>query len=244
MKLKDEPEKFKPTFENGGFWEYYRDLERQFQEFQSYIPYVAPNEQVCSFRLLNLLLNIGGHIDSVFKQMAVYEEFEKDEGCKKIRAKVEQARDNVRKSNFASGPGIKLCLKTFEALYLISKQTVTFKRVPERDILSPFEVANPKTGAPYWWDVYNNAKHDTHEYFNMANLKAVRDALAGAFLLNAIHIPSVLRLNDYHLLTPTYGEMIGLHSLENSLVRKERIYAVLETPLFIFDYENRWLSHE
>ena len=31
---------FEPTFENGGFWEYYRTLERQFEDFLDYVPYL------------------------------------------------------------------------------------------------------------------------------------------------------------------------------------------------------------
>ena len=66
---------FTPTFENGGYWEYYRDLERQFENFLEFVPYLSGNENTYSFRLANLILAIGAHIDSAFKEMARYPEF-------------------------------------------------------------------------------------------------------------------------------------------------------------------------
>src|SRR3990172_12589089 len=98
---------FNPTFENGGFWEYYKDLERQFEEFLTYVPYFGKNESTCSFRLLNILLNIGGYVDSAFKEMAMYKRFSKNAKCKQIKSQVKQAREKVKKNEFAMGPGIK-----------------------------------------------------------------------------------------------------------------------------------------
>lgn len=46
-------------FGNGIFWELYKDLERQFQTFLEYTPYLEGNENVYSFKLLNLILSIG-----------------------------------------------------------------------------------------------------------------------------------------------------------------------------------------
>jgi hypothetical protein len=57
-----EQQGFNPTFENGGFWEYYKDLERQFENFLNYVPYLKDNENTYSFRLANLLLSIGAWI--------------------------------------------------------------------------------------------------------------------------------------------------------------------------------------
>ena len=46
----EEQQGFNPTFENGGFWEYYKDLERQFEEFLEYVPYLEENENTSFFR--------------------------------------------------------------------------------------------------------------------------------------------------------------------------------------------------
>jgi len=56
MSKKEAPKKFKPTFANGGFWEHYKDLERQFENFLDYVPCFEDNENTYSFRLANLLL--------------------------------------------------------------------------------------------------------------------------------------------------------------------------------------------
>ena len=67
--------RFNPNFENGGFWDYYKDLERQFEDFLVYVPYLEGNEEVYSFKLANLLLGIGAHIDSALKEIAKYSYF-------------------------------------------------------------------------------------------------------------------------------------------------------------------------
>jgi len=50
-------EKIEDNFEKGIFWELYKDLERQFQNFLEYVPYLPGNETVYSFKLLNLILS-------------------------------------------------------------------------------------------------------------------------------------------------------------------------------------------
>ena len=61
---------FNPSFENGGYWEYYKDLERQFENFLDYVPYLEGNENTYSFRLANMILTVGAHIDSALKKIA------------------------------------------------------------------------------------------------------------------------------------------------------------------------------
>src|SRR4030042_747471 len=114
----EEQQGFNPTFENGGFWEYYKDLERQFEEFLEYVPYLKVNE---------------------------------------IRSK-----------------------------------QVIFKCLPERIPITPFKETKPE-----WWDFYNDIKHDITPSFSKANLKNVRDALAGAFLLNVVFESSINRLEKH-----------------------------------------------
>lgn len=47
-------------FEKGYFWELYIDLERQFRAFLTYVPYLKGNEKTYSYRLLSMILSIGG----------------------------------------------------------------------------------------------------------------------------------------------------------------------------------------
>jgi len=232
--------KFKPTFRNGGFWEHYRDLERQFQEFLNFVPYFDNNKGVHSFRLTNILLNLGGYVDSAFKEMARYPEFcrRKDSNCKKIVDVVRENRKKIKRGEFAGGPGIKFCLETFEEIYHLSQRKVNFKRLPLREEVFPYFPFNQETNAPYWWDVYNHTKHDFHEFFEKTNLESTRNALAGAFLLNVIHKPSILRLNEHNVTKPKYGiNRVKSYVLRDIL--KTTIYPplIVETELFYFDCE-------
>jgi hypothetical protein len=87
--MAEEEKGFKPNFENGGFWEYYKDLERQFESFLEYVPYLEGNENTYSFRLANMILAIGAHVDSAFKEMARCDMFADKESCKEILIRTE-----------------------------------------------------------------------------------------------------------------------------------------------------------
>jgi hypothetical protein len=245
--MAESKKKFDPTFENGGFWEYYKDLERQFEDFLVYVPYLDKNEEICSFRLVNILLGICSHIDSAIKEIAFYDKFNEISKWKKIRETVVENRAKIEQGKIPTGPSFKKCLEALESTYCISTKEVTFKRLPERQKIKPYKPFNQKTQTPFWWDIYNHNKHDLHEYFEKATLKQTRDALAGAFLLNVIHEPASLRLFDYGLLKPKYGQE-GFEIIYPTF-KSHDIYPetpkgelenpfTIETPLFIYDYEN------
>ncbi|MCJ7635401.1 hypothetical protein MUP77_23805 [Candidatus Bathyarchaeota archaeon] len=241
----------KDNFEKGIFWELYQDLERQFSDFLEYIPYLEGNENAYSFRLLNLILNIGGYVDSAFKEMARYPKFNENVGCQEIMGKIKESEQRKKEGKGPIPVSIELPLKTFETEYKLSQRAVVFKRLPKGELVLPFKPHNAKTGAPRWWDVYNGLKHDVSLEIKKANLRNARDALAGAFLLNVIHEPSVLRLHDNGFLkfTPQHieGETAGpfeyslmvvpRHMLVDMLNRRQNFSGYVKTPLFLFDYE-------
>lgn len=148
--------KFKPTFENGGFWELYKDLERQFEDFLTYVPYLQGNQKAYSFRLLNLILSVGGHIDSAFKEMARFPKFSEDEKCKEILK-----RASERSGIFSTA------VTTFDNIYKISSRKIYFKRLPERELVIPF------SRSAKWWHFYGDLKHEISlnlEYASLATL--------------------------------------------------------------------------
>ena len=222
--------KFKPTFENGGFWEYYKDLENQFQNFLEYVPYVKGNENTYSFKLLSQILSIGGYIDSAFKEMARFPKFSENEICINILRRAEQ-RLGIIKSG----------VEAFDNLYKISTRIVTFRFIPERVDIQPFKCTDT---IPEWWDFYNELKHDVGINLEKANLKNTRDALAAAFLLNAVHFPSLYRLYQHLILDKVEGiPMIGFESRPRSLewIKQEyesgrKFNFKLKTTLFIYDF--------
>lgn len=228
---------FKPTFENGGFWEYYRDLERQFEDFLNYVPYLDRNEDTYSFRLVNLILAIGAHINSAFEEMAKYAEFAEKYPTllKKIKKREAGIKDYY----------------VLAAYYKLPQREVMFKRLPTRENIIPFKgyerVKDEKVKTPDWWRAYNSVKHRFSQSFEKANLKNTRNALAGAFLLNVSHKPAALRLYDYNIMKPQLRE--GLHGMKISVTRKSVIYMLenqgicpgfTETPLFVFNHWKKW----
>lgn len=235
--------RFNPAFENGGFWEYYKDLERQFENFLEYVPYLEGNENTYSFRLANLILAIGAHIDSAFKQIANYPEF------------ITKYPLILKKED---GTPIKPTIWNYHPLaeeYDLSHKQVTFKCLPEREYVVPFaqylktkdKIGKDCINCPDWWNVYNKVKHEFSDNFKEANLKNVRDTLAGAFLLNVIHIPAALRLFNYGLFKQKYPITMFWANADNTFMGDKlqpkpptsivKDAFTIETSLFIYDYE-------
>jgi len=252
-------EEIADNFEKGIFWELYLDLERQFQNFLEYVPYLPGNENIYSFKLLNLILSIGGYVDSAFKEMARYPKFSEDENCKKILGLLKKSKENIEKGERPKFPSIKLYLKTFDRLHLasfdtvrrsyksneLSKMKVIFKRLPEREDVIPFKPCNPRTNAPEWWDIYNGLKHDVSLNIEKASLKNTRDALAGAFLLNVIHEPAFRRFFKFGILkleskggfgTIASESWVSPPYLEQDIKRGISTHYFVETSLFIYKY--------
>jgi len=226
-------------FENGIFWELYKDLERQFQTFLEYVPYLEGNEKTYSFKLLNLILSIGGHVDSAFKEMVRFRGLPKDPKISEIRQKLQRAeiaRASGNRPGRADFTSMWELFEVFEKIYTLSEKTIIYKILPDRDTHKPFEAIknDPNSG---WWNIYNGLKHDVSFTLKDANLKNTWDALASAFLLNVIHEPAILRLNKYGMLKSKYGDTFLQKTLEVMLMKKQKIWGILETPLFIYDYE-------
>ena len=210
---------FQSTFENGGFWDLYSDLERNFCNFLEYVPYLPGNEKTYSFKLLNLFNSIGGYIDSAFKEMARYsfQDSSETDLCQDILE-----RANNRQGIFATSIDI------FDTIYGIKIQKVKFKCLPDREIIVPFS-----SECHDWWGVYNDVKHEVGFNLTKANLKNVRDSLAGAFLLNAIHIPGAIRLRKYGVFKEKW--QIPTWDFEDRIKRHEYAIGEVTTPIFVYD---------
>ncbi len=231
------PKLFSPNFENGGYWDYYKDLERQFVSFLSFVPYIDKNENVCSFRLANLIFAIGAHIDSAFKEIIRYPT---------LASKYAELNKMI-----AEGKPRRPCITDYIVLnddYDLSKKALFFKRLPEREELSPFKEygknASDEVTTPQWWKVYNNLKHNFSDNFEHATLKNARDALAGAFLLNVVHKPAVKRLLKYKIYK---SKWLGTpdFALEEMLDKGNQIPPVsIQTPVFYFELDQEYDNPE
>ena len=224
---------FKPNFENGGLWEYYKDLERQFENYLQYVPYLVGNEKTYSYRLADLILSIGAHIDSTFKEIARYPDFEKKYPGILINSKGKQKNTTIWDYYDLSEE------------YSLPAKRVWFKRLPERQEIHPFRDYQKKIDkkgkevivCPNWWNVYNGVKHKFKDNFGKATLRVARNALAGAFLLNVVHIPGALRLCEYGLVTNSVGNRVRpCSSFEHNLIAKMKPNKHVETSVFAYDY--------
>ena len=248
-------EETKDSFERGFFWELYQDLERQFVTILEYVPYLKGNETTYSFRLINLILSIGGHVDSAFLEMARYSGFAQDDKCSKIvrdKEKFDEFKECKRRKSEWEGakqspPGLVDYLRTFEPIYGLTKMEVIFKRLPKREPLVLFAKEGSRIKVPRWWDIYNNVKHDVGVGIRDATLENARDALATAFLLNTLHIPSALRLLDFGVLKQGVAHE-GLHGISvidpiphvrSFIEEKRRFSGFVSTYVFIYDYNQR-----
>lgn len=231
-------------FSNGYFWELYRDLEKQFSLFLEYVPFLKGNEATYSFKLLNLMLSIGGHIDSAFLEMARYSEFKDSEKCKKMLKKKKDFDEYKKcvekkgkwKGKKPSPPSLIDYVECFEEQYELSKIKVNFKCIPERVPLTPFKENDNGKPRIEWWDDYNQLKHNVGENLKNANLQNTRDALACAFLLNVIHKPAILRLNDYGLIKPKNDRCNYSREEMEKMLKDSRPNVTIETDLFHYDY--------
>ncbi len=225
-------------FEKGYFWEYYLDLERQFIDFLHFVPYLDGNETVYSYRLANLLLAIGAHIDSALKEICKYPEFSKK--YPKIIEKIGKNKATI------------LDYYPIAEEYCISERKVGFKRLSKPETITPFEyyiIINNDKKTPYWWTVYNEVKHKFSHNFQKANLINVKNILAGAFLINVIHKPAIKKLVMLGVAKPIRQTMdvmydsvvIDSGSIISNIdsILEDTIYPpfFVETDLFFFIYE-------
>jgi len=226
-------------FQSGIFWEAYHDLEKQLIQFLDYLPYESGNESAHSYRLLNILSSVGGYIDSSFKEIRRYEKYSERFDVKEaeIKAKNEEL---LKEGKYPILFGFGCYLEVINDIYKIIDKKVIFKRLPGRETIEPFRNRE-------WWEIYNSTKHDLGKNINLANLMNTVTAMGAAFLINAVHEPSILRLYDYDILNSCISRMRIHQSLSESIPRNlllemlkrgQEIPAFLETDLFIYFYEN------
>lgn len=181
--------------------------------------------------------------------MARYPGFSENEQCQEILKRIEKSAENVEKGEAPITVPIWLSLKAFEKEYKLSQKRIIFKRLPEREPITPFEPYNLKTKAPKWWQIYNGLKHDVGVNIQDANLHNALYALAGAFLLNVYHIPAAVRLCKYGILKAQIRQIkdfgrgsiidIACEVVEDMLIKNRKFWGFVETPLFIFSYEQK-----
>lgn len=173
--------------------------------------------------------------------MARYPNFSSNNACKKIIDKLQESENNIRSGKPPLTIPIGLCLEAFEKEYEISKKRIIFTQSPERKEIIPFEPPSIENKIPEWWRVYNGLKHDVIVNIKEAHLQNTLKALAGAFLLNVIHVPAIFMLYEHATLKPALKGGSYFTGNKDTLRKYLDTHKVMnigfvETPVFIYDY--------
>ena len=108
-----------------------------------------------------MILGIGAHIDSAFKEIFSWSTFS-SKYADILR------RINAEKANMTD-------YRKLETEYNLSKRKVVFKCLPNRETIIPFQGFDIES--PKWWKDYNKTKHEFSKNFDKANLKNARTLL-------------------------------------------------------------------
>ncbi|MFX0140107.1 MAG: hypothetical protein ACFFDN_41075 [Candidatus Hodarchaeota archaeon] len=176
-------------FKTGLAWKVFNETEKEFVSFLDVVPFVPKHENVFSFKLFNLIISIGSHIDNIFKAMSRYQKY--------------QNINDVLEIVNSDRPNIYMYRKAFEPIYYLSSKKIYVKKEPIISIreyysnIIPFYRFNKRS--PNWWDVYNELKHSWFEGDNIykANISNTLRALSALFLLIIRHEESWNKLVDY-----------------------------------------------
>jgi len=232
------------TFMDGFFWNNFKSMEQDFLRFLEYTPYCVMNDEMYSPKLTGLLLQIGGYIDSAFKEMARFFTFTEVKSYKIKRGVLTEKLERKAVKDI-----IDYCA-VFEGIYDLSNNShgdLIAKLDFGLQHLRPFEkFAGAKS--PEWWTAYNKVKHEYSAEFDRANIKNVLNGLAGAFLLNALHYPSIELLWKLGYLEA--GSRVGETGFQNIMHHKGAFNEYMkvavsnlsplnlgiriETPLFLY----------
>ena len=220
------------AFETGLMWNVYNDMEGVFMEFLDYVPPAQDHKKVYSYKLLRLMLQIGGYVDTAFKEMLLSPKFDGNAECEEIRKKAVKG-EIVTIDDFR---------EIFEPVYDLSSKIV-FVKSPKHfallvDRFNPFlEFGKEKN--PKWWNAYNGVKHNWLKNLKKANVENTLKALGGAFLLNAIHEPSLIELakRGIAMTFDVSGRRIRIvEELLTKIIKRERpphgIIIIVDTQLF------------
>ena len=165
-------------------------MEKQFIDYLKYVPLTDDHKKVYSSKLLRLMLQLGGYIDTAFKEISFCPDFNNNNDCLAIRRKTD-------KNGLIT---FDTYLTTFEPIYqlyskkVIVKQLQCFSYRPLLiDVLYPFKVEKNRV-VPKWWTAYNRVKHNMLKGLKNANVENSLSALSGAFLINLIFKPSIISL--------------------------------------------------
>ena len=140
------------------YWNYYRVLEEDFLSITRYIEICEENHQTCSNEIIKQIQAIGSEFDNI---------------CKEICGFNLSDRKNIK--DYADW--------IFKNIDNVRKTIITVKNT-RNTILKPFENWNEnKASSLFWWEAYNDIKHNTINNFKKGNFKNLINSLAALYFM-------------------------------------------------------------
>lgn len=251
-------------------WVQYERLEKRLIHYFDYVPPIEAHHDVWSNELGEILILSGTSLNSFLAAGLYCDQFNEYEIACDMRLKLEDPNRDVNIGDLR---------KVYEKFYALSQQPVFLLKtehsvvekkgiVPHFLKLAPFAEWAPtrkkKGRKPEWWDVFTDLKHQRLKKIERATLKTVIDAVAGFFMVLAVHLGSIPTLTRFGVIHDEHGGKPMQHRIEwnlvthrprddDGMVRKvpvdvDRKFCVAETPLFGYAYPappgkyERWLS--
>jgi len=159
-------------------WNYFLALENDLELVSRYIEFIGNNFKTYSIELAYLLLASSSEIDVMMKQLCT------------ILAPKEKRKDINDYKKIIKQYKPKLVDETVD----ISRYGLSF---------TPWENWRKK-GNPFWWQSYNNVKHERNNCFNEANLKNVLNSLGALLISNFYYYLSTFSKEEGRIVEPTF----------------------------------------
>lgn len=228
----------KNIFMTGEVWKTYTMVEKDFLDFIEYVPLTQEHSKVYSIKLSDMLLRLGSYIDTLFKEMLLFDGL--DQNSNVNQSKLKKARKRKEEGKIS----IKNYREIFEPYYKLSERAIVVYDPHHNFVTYPF-LQFGKGRSPPWWNKYNRVKHDLYKNMKEATMHRVLHALAGLFLLNTIHVEERLYLLDIGVIR---SEAIPYHYLRDHLQSDVDIKTkanqdiIAQSGLFIYPYAGRTWS--
>jgi len=215
-------------FRRGIAWYKYSSLERDFINLTSYIPFEEQYDEIWSENFGELLVRIGGSVDSFFRSMLKSRTFD---NCPEIVALRNKRHLDIIDFHDAFEPIFRLSSAEVEIAYGL---TYYAKRCPFEEFA--------RGEVPHWWNSYNHVKHEWFDCLKEATLKNTVEALAGLFVLNVLHKENqqYLILQNVIISGTGIGGLQIMQLLKKSMVGIPSNASLLDiksmTPLFMHTF--------
>jgi len=172
-------------FTEGRAWSGLSTLESELDELDTCVAIEKPNARVYSTRISLSLFQAAAQCETFFKHMLSDPALDES-------PKIDQVILGQSRAKFVQDKTISISefRKLFEPYLELSRRKVSIgKPFLGYTETKPFR-AFSKGRSPLWWRAYNSVKHDLFKNRRIATLQNLLEAMAGLFLLNALHRPN------------------------------------------------------